>query len=225
VLIATYCSPSHADMASRFVLGTMQRAGFCGVVVWAEEQQLCPSGVFEAEGFREASAEKLRFLAGMPADDRPMLFVDADVVLFPGLAQWCEATLADKPDNWIGLQDDVVQWCTGVLLFRRTRPVLDWFRFVYDLCVFTNMNDQAGWHSLRMSAQNWPVQCEVMPHDVISNYAWVTGGKAVWVGERFTLPDDCRLWHANWCVGVQRKAEMLEQVLASETSDTPSVTG
>jgi hypothetical protein len=225
VLIATYCSPSHADMANRFVLGTMQRAGFGGVVLCAEEQQLCPSGVFEAAGFREASAEKLRFLASMPADDRPLLFVDADVVLFPGLAEWCESTLEHKPDNWIGLQDDVVQWCTGVLLFRRTRPVLEWFRFVHDLCLFCNMNDQAGWHSLRMSAQNWPVQCEAMPHDVISNYAWVTGGKDVWDGQRFTLPDGCRLWHANWCVSVDRKTHMLEQVLASETFDVPSVTG
>jgi len=212
-------------MANRFVLGTMQRAGFGGVVLCAEYQQLCPSGVFEAAGFREASAEKLRFLASMPADDRPLLFVDADVVLFPGLAQWCESTLADKPANWIGLQNDIKQWCTGVMLFRRSRAVLDWLRFVYDLCVFCNMNDQAGWNSLRPVAKKWPVQCEVMSHDVISNYAWVTGGKAVWDGEGFSLPDGCLLWHANWCVGVHRKVEMLEQVLASETSDVPAATG
>lgn len=226
MLIATYCTPSHAAMANRFVLGTMHRAGFGGVVICAEEQQLCPSGVFEQPGFREASADKLRFLSGMPADGRAMLFVDADVVLFPGLAEWCEQILADKPDNWIGLQDDVVQWCTGVMLFRRTTAVLDWFRFVYQMCVFADMNDQAGWHALRLAAKNWPVHCETLPQNVIGNYAYMTGGAGVWDGGSLTsLPDGCLLWHANWCVGVERKTRMLELVMASETSEVAAPGG
>jgi hypothetical protein len=225
MLIATYFTPSHTEMANRFVLSRTAAAGFGGVVCVAEELQLCPTGLFESEGFREASAEKLRFLASMPADGRPMLFVDADVALFPGLAAWCEETLADKPGNWIGLQDDIVQWCTGVILFRRTREVLDWFDFVYRTCVFANMNDQAGWHALRLCACNWPVQCEVLRHDVISNYAWITGGEGLWNGQPLTLPDACLLWHANWCVSVERKTRMLEQVTTQETSEVPAVTG
>jgi hypothetical protein len=225
MLVATYCSPSHADMANRFVLGTMHRAGFGGVVVYADEDQVCPSGVFESLGFRAAAAEKLRFLSGMPCDGRPMLFVDADVVMFPNLAVWCSQMLEDKPSNWIGLQDDIKQWCTGVLLFRRTPAVLDWFRFVYQVCVFADLNDQDGWHSLRMSAKNWPVECEVLPHNVVSNYASVTGGQSIWNGENFAVPEGCLLWHANWCVGVERKTRMLEYVMASETSRVATASG
>lgn len=225
MLIATYFTPSHTDMANRFVLSRTASAGFGGVVCFADELQVCESGVFESPGFREASAEKLRFLGSMPADGRAMLFVDADVVLFPGLADWCEATLADKPTNWIGLQDDIAQWCTGVILFRRTREVLDWFMFVYRACVFANLNDQNGWHELRNAATNWPVRCETLPHDVISNYAWVTGASGLWNGQKFTLPDNCLLWHANWCLGLERKMQMLEQVASLETSQVPTVTG
>lgn len=225
MLIATYCSPSHAEMANRFVFGTMHQAGFGGVLVCAEEQQVCPNGVFESPGFHAVAADKLQWLANMPADGRPILFVDADVVLFPGLAEWCEQVLEDKPGNWIGLQEDVIQWCTGVLLFRRTREVLDWLRFVYELCVLVDLNDQDGWHSLRMSAKHWPVQCEALPHNIISNYAWVTNGTSVWNGESFVLPDGCLLWHANWCVGVERKTRMLELVMQAETSQVASATG
>ena len=225
MLIATYFTPSHTELANRFVLSRTVLAGFGGVVCFADELQVCESGVFESPGFREASAEKLRFLGSMPADNRPMLFVDADVVLFSGLADWCEATLADKPSNWIGLQDDVLQWCTGVILFRRTREVLDWFMFVYRACVLANLNDQSGWNELRTAATNWPVQCEVLPHDVISNYAWVTDAKSLWDGQKFTLPGNCLLWHANWCLGLERKMQMLEQVASLETSQVPTVTG
>lgn len=212
-------------MANRFVLGTMHRAGFGGIVLAAEEQQLCPTAVFRQPGFAAAAAEKLRFLSGLPANGQPMLFCDADVVLFPGLAEWCENVLAGRPENWIGLQDDIVQWCTGVMLFRCTRPVLEWFRFVYDFCVLAELNDQDGWHSLRLAAKRMPVECEILPSDVIANYASVSGGDGVWTGQRFAMPPACRLWHANWCVGVERKYELLEYVMNAETSEVVAASG
>jgi hypothetical protein len=215
VLVATYATPSHVPMAKRFVLDRMELAGFCGSVVWFEEEQQCESATFKRTGWNAATSRKYRWLASLPEEDRPILFVDADVALFPGLAAWCERCLDDRFPGWIGHGDDIVQLCTGVLLFRSTREVLQWFDFCSKFCELIEENDQDGLHILKTNAKAMPVQCETLPGNRVTNWATL-GHMHPWQGEPIDVPDTTLAWHANWCVGVEAKTRMLTEVTSGK---------
>lgn len=211
MLVATYYTPSHAAMAQRYVLDRVHVAGFGGCIVHAEEHQLCESAQFKRTGWNQATAQKYEFLASLPCNGRPILFVDADVALFPGLAEWCDEHLDARMPGWIGYGDDIVQWCTGVMLFRCTKPVLQWFRFCHQFCLLMGENDQDGLHILRANGKKLPVEPDVLPGSHVCNWATL-GHMQPWQGEEINPPSSCMAWHANWCVGVQAKSDMLAQV-------------
>lgn len=215
MLVATYATPSHVPMAKRFVLDRMELAGFRGCITHFEEHQACESATFKRLGWNYATARKYEFLASLPENSRPVLFVDADVALFKGLAQWCIACIEDRYPNWIGYGDDVVQWCTGVMLFRCTPEVLGWFRFCHQFCMLMEENDQDGLHILRANGKNMPVQCDVLPGNRVSNWATL-GHMHPWQGEPIDVPDTTLAWHANWCVGVEAKTRMLTEVTSGK---------
>jgi len=217
MLIASYCTPSHSEMMNEFVTKRAAAAGFRGISLMYSPEQVCESGAFKRAGWNEATAAKYKYLAGLPEDGRPVLYVDADVAIYPGLAKWCEKHLDNRPPHWIGFGDDIVQWCTGVMLFRTTREVLDWFKFCWQFCDLIGENDQDGLHILRSHANHLPVECDALPGQRISNWATL-GNLEPWQGQQIDVPETTLAWHANWCVGVQRKMEMLRHVTLA-TSD------
>lgn len=222
MLISTFFTDSHRKMAERHVIHKYRAAGFDDCLCRAEKQR-CPSGSFKQYGWNDCTSRKFKWLGNMDADGEPMLFVDADVAIFPGLAEWCEDHLCGMPDNAIAFGDDKVQKCTGVMLFRRTKPVLKWFRFCYEFCDIMGQNDQDGMavilqiHS-QLTGRRLPVELLTLPDDVICNWASL-GNDKPWEGDQEIDPPDSMLaWHANWCIGVEKKAEMLEAVTAQRVT-------
>ena len=209
--LLTYYTPSHADMCRRFVLS---RAWAFSEVRAIEYQQTCPTGAFKQPGWNRCMDDKLDALLRLPVDGEPTLYVDSDVILWPGACQWAENHIRGMSFDEIAYSDDVVQWCAGVMLFRPTTKTRRWWELVADMSRLLDQPDQDVIHALRTNAKSLPVPMSVMPSDKVANWATL-GNTSVWQGESIAVPKSCYIWHANWCVGVEAKMKMLEQVALS----------
>ena len=216
--LVTYYTPSHKSMCERFVLS---RAHEFSEVIAREYGQTCQTGAFKQAGWNECMRDKLDCLLRLPMDGKPTLYVDADVVLLPGLYAWCMKKLATMQHDCVAYSDDMIQWCAGVMLFRSTARVHDWWRLVDDLSPIWNLPDQDVIHQLRMQANerdgSLPIPMRVLPCTDVCNWATI-GNRDVWRGQAFDVPQSCVAWHANWTIGVFAKEEMLRRVVAGETS-------
>lgn len=214
--LVTYYTPSHAEMCRRFVLsrawGFRERRSFA-------VEQTCPTASFKSDGWNTCTAGKFLALASLDADGTPTVYVDADVALMRGFRDWCEGVFAELPDSAIAFSDDIVQWCTGMMLFRPTPATLGFFRLAADLTPIWNLPDQDVVHQLRHQASQaggtLPIVPRVLPRDRVCNWATVNAPTlpAPWDGEPFDVPSSCVAWHANWTIGVERKERMLERVV------------
>lgn len=217
MLIATWYTPSHADMAQRFVIDRYKEAGF-DECLFHVAKQTCPSASFKQPGWNGCTAAKLAWLANMPADGEPVLFVDADVALFPGLAAGC-LDIIETGYGRLWMQDDYVQMCSGVMLFNRTQHMIDFFDLWHKWCVFTNENDQDGLAVIQhvrkqLNIDYYLIQPYTVDSRLFANWRGL-GFTKPWQGEPIDPPETMVLWHANWCIGVEAKTKMLEQVVAT----------
>lgn len=216
--LVTYYTPSHADMCRRFV--TSRAWGFDQVIA-VERDQTCPTGDFKSDGWNACMMDKLGTLLDVPADGQPTLYVDSDVCLFPTLVEWCRWRANHLADDEVAFSDDVIQWCAGIMLFRSTKRVKAFWQTTADLAAAWSLPDQDVMHELRRQTVDrkgmYPVRADVLPSNVFCNWATVCHPTipAPWDGEPFTVPATCLAWHANWTIGVERKVDMLERVLAS----------
>lgn len=221
--LATYYTPTHREMCERYVLS--RASGFSEVVA-REYPQRCPTGAFKQAGWNDCMQDKLDLLLRLPVDGAATLYVDSDVAVLPGLAEWAESRVRSMSFHEIGYSDDVVQWCAGVMLFRSTAKVQAWWRLVADLSPIWNLPDQDVIHQLRGQADaqagTLPVPMSVLPADRVCNWATL-GNLSVWSGEPIAVPETCVAWHANWVVGIDAKLSMLERVV--ETHGATSVQG
>lgn len=219
--LVTYYTPTHREMCEQFVLA---RAWGFDDVRAREYTQRCTTGSFKSDGWNAAMLDKLDCLMRLPMDGQPTLYVDADVALMPGLHAWAERQFADMAFDGVAMSDDRVQWCAGVMLFRCTRRVHDWWRLVADLTPVWDLPDQDVIDQLRRQAADrrgtLPVPITVMPADRVCNWATL-GHRTVWAGEEFEVPATCVAWHANWVVGVDAKMEMLRRVTAETRNPQP----
>lgn len=220
--LATYYTPSHREMCERFVLS---RATGFGEVIAREYPQKCKSASFKQDGWNDCMLDKLDLLLRLPQDGTLTLYVDADVCLLPGLAQWCQTYAGGMTFHQIAYSDDVIQWCAGVMLFRSTAHTHAWWRLVADMAQLLDQPDQDVIHVLRSNAKRLPVPMGVMPGARVANWATLDGRESatVWAGEPFAVPETAVAWHANWCVGVEAKMAMLEHV--SETTRVAAAVG
>ena len=220
--LVTYYTPTHEAMCKRFVLSRAwgfdeRRPSFYG--------QTCPTGEFKSPGWNDCMLDKLRCLLALPADGMPTLYVDADVCLQRGLAEWVEWFAERLGDDEVAFSDDVLQWCAGIMLFRSTKRVHEFWQTIADLSVAWNVPDQEAIHALRVQSAErhgrLPIRPRVLAADVFCNWATVSAPTtpAPWDGEPFVVPRTCLAWHANWTIGIANKERMLERVALGTTSE------
>jgi hypothetical protein len=219
--LVTYYTDTHEEMARRYV---MSRAWGFDERVCVRVDQSCPTGEFKSDGWNDCMLDKLRTLRNLPADNVPTLYVDADVCLFPTLVEWCRWYVEHMEPEQVAFSDDVLQWCAGIMLFRSSRRVHQFWDTLADLSRAWNLPDQEALHLLRMQTDaqkgSLPIRAQVLPRDVFCNWATIHDQPpAPWIGEPFTIPKTCLAWHANWTVGIANKLRMLERVVLGETSN------
>lgn len=199
------------QMCERFVVANASEAGFesCTVV---DDEQICKEASITSAGFPAQVWRKLELLATLPVGDR-YCFLDADCLPIEGLATWCNAFLDAQQPNTIGLGDDNGAFCTGTVVWQQTNETAEWWRMVRMFSFMIGRDDQTGLNTLWDNAINFPLVCRVMCKQVFSNWAASDSFNGrPWEGEPIVIPNNCLCWHANFCVGVEKKYQMLEQV-------------
>lgn len=218
--LVTYYTPSHYDMCKRFVL---LRATEFDEVVASRYSQTCITGAFKESGWNTCMLDKLNCLMAIPADGKPTVYVDADVAIMPGFAEWCRQAVRSMPEDTIAFADDILQACAGVMLYRSTPTVHDWWQLLALMSPVWNLPDQDVIHHLRHQVKQaggrLPITIGSIPGDIVSNWATVNAPRIPppWTGESFVVPETCLAWHANWVVGIDLKMQMLERVVTRKT--------
>ena len=227
--LITFTTPSHVEMCKRFVL---DRASGFGDVICGEYPQTCKSGRFKQAGWNACMHDKLDALLRLPADDVRTVYVDSDVILLDGFAEF----VADKFDNMktnkneIAFADDIVQWCCGVMLFRSTKRLRKFFEFVLYASQIFDAPDQEIIHFFRHEGKNFPLPASALDRDKICNWATVSirdtaearetfrvnvlKENYLWEGQQIVAPDQMVAFHANFCLGVENKMQLLSQIEA-----------
>ena len=211
VSLVTYSSPSHREMCDRFVLSRAGLAGFGDdSVILFEDRQVCESATYNKKGFSDQTAGKIGSLATLPVGER-YLYVDADCCLFPGLAKWCNTKLTDV----VYFSDDLSQYCCGVMLWTQTEQTQRLFQLVAELTLIVEYHDQniMNWLYNNAAANKFPVRVAKIARAVVANYATILGEQQAWGGQDFEVPRSVKIFHANYCVGVENKTQLLEKAL------------
>lgn len=220
VKLVTFSTPSHREMAERFVLSNAHDAGFDDVLAYHSQHQYCKSARFNTEGFDLACIQKVATLANLPIGGK-YLYVDADCLIRPGLAEWCDQYLTGIGST-ISFGDDVAEFCMGVVLWQQTEQSAKLFSCIEMVAFMLGGNDQAALHALLAQAKRVPVNMRKLPSSIISNWPVMNdASNKHWQGEPFKVLISCLCWHANFCIGVERKIEMLER--AKKNLDTVPV--
>lgn len=212
--LVSFYTPSHKAMFDEYVA---PRTGDFDEVVVAKVPQKCLSASFKQAGWNECMVDKIDMLRTLPDDGKPTLYVDADVVMTSGMAQWAREYAATLEPDAVAYSDDIVQWCAGVMVFHSTPRVALWWLLVREMSIIWNSQDQDAIHTLRMQSQErggpLPVKMTTIPGSAVANWATI-GNRTVWAGEPFEVPSGCVAWHANWTFGVESKVEMLRAAKA-----------
>jgi hypothetical protein len=215
VKLVTYTTPSHAAMCKEFVLDRAESAGFADDdIILIEDIQRCESGEYNSAGFTEQCASKIANLASLPLGEQ-YFYCDADCVLLPGLRWW----LNTKETDIFYMSSDLVQYCCGVMLWTHDKKTRRLFEIVADLSGILGIHDQDSFNFLlkNSSRGKLPVRVSLMSTEVIANYAGIGKEVRYWDGQAFEVPSTVRLFHANFCVGVQKKEELLKMVVDSKS--------
>lgn len=223
--LITYTTPSHAEMCRRFVLN---RAKGFGEVICGEYPQKCATGRFKHPGWNACINDKLHALLRLPTDDVRTVYVDADVILLDGFAAFVAGKFDRMESDEISFSDDILQWCCGVMMFRSTKRIQEFFEFVLYASKMFDAPDQEIIHFFRHEGKNFPLPASVLDRKKICNWATVSSldtaeGREtfsakvlkenyLWEGQQIVAPDEMVAYHANFCNGVENKMQMLLQI-------------
>lgn len=219
MLLVTYTTPSHAAMCERFVVSRGELAGFDGGRLF-EDQQQCPSGSYNQPGFAQQTWNKVQMLSRLPVGE-DYCYLDADCVIFPGLAEVCRWWIKAHP-GMIGHGDDFTQYCMGVIVWRQTEVTAAWFKYICDTAVLVGVHDQNALHIIMQFAVNHPVKPAFLCNTFFANHvSREDPDNSVWKpGDKLDVSHKTLCWHANFCIGVENKTAMLEEVLKIQEQRT-----
>ena len=205
--LVTFATPSHLDMCRRFVPERSKLAGFDDVIFIECPEQLCPSGRYDDVGFNDVMLQKVGSLMKLPADGKQYLYVDADCVLFSGLREWCDANGSDA----VQCGDDGGQLCMGTMLFRQTTQVQWLWSIVRDFAWMLERHDQCALNTMKGNMNRMPVETSTLTSDRFANWNSCRkyDGVDLWNGQEIELPKSVVCFHANYCLGVEAKIELL----------------
>lgn len=203
-IYASY-SDSHRLLLERHFLPSIP-PGFD--VVLRKHKQLCPSGVFNSNGWDAAMEEKVRFrLDAIENETEPFILCDVDIRFYNfGVGE----ALAWAASADLLCQDDGAELCSGFMILRRSPLVRDLFLRV--LSTLRNVGREQP--ALNVAIQSmFAFRAGKLPRDRFWTAGLVDG---VWDGQAPITPPapSMVMHHANWAMGVERKLAMLDAVQA-----------
>ena len=200
--LLTVYSPTHRQLFERFL-----RPSATEFRVVAKRLPQTGNGQYMNRHWLDAMWRKVDFIYRKMWWMRGQVFVfaDADVQLFPPVRDFLAHELGDYD---MAFQEDVGTQCAGFFVARanaRVRQLYATLRaqlreYPNEQTALNDMLDLVKWKSLPRS---------------VFTVGRLTGGE-VWDGESLDVPTDLRAHHANYTVGLDNKARLMELVRAAQ---------
>jgi len=217
--LLTIASPSHRRLLDEHLLQSDIQQ-FDQVRIH-EAEQVCPSGEFNSAGWPRTGIEKLTFLLDHMADSalpegRWFLFADADVILFPGCRAAVQAEREAAGEVDILFQDDGRELCMGLFACRvceATRALFRTARAIIEDSGHTIREQVAVNQAIAITRG---LRVAELSHRFLN---WHHLGSGLWEpGQSFAVPPKTVAFHANWTIGLDRKAALLRYVTEQVTN-------
>jgi len=221
-----YHSPSHEKLFFNFFCHTLGVEKKINLVP-LRGKQLCKSATYYEEGWFDAAAEKIESLKNYIKkykNGEIFIFSDPDVIfLQPFYDRLIELF---NPDLDMLLQNDSEGgFCTGFFIARKTDILVDIFEKVVLFVKENKVGDQKAFNTivnrdelkscdakkLKKITVQIDLKLNFLPIEEFSNCR-VYGVKTPENIPEFEIPTQPRVFHANWCKGLENKYKLLNYV-------------
>jgi hypothetical protein len=183
-------------------------------IIPLEIEQLSKDGSFGSVGFEETMIHKLEHIINnIDLSEDYLIYADCDIHFFSPIV---DDLIKELGDYDIKFQDDKVCLCAGFFICKQTEEVKNFFIKVLNILkgymingkLRSNISDQI---IINQIYNREHINIGKLPSDKYFTVAHANGGKQ-WKGEDFIIPDNIKVHHSNWTVGVDRKIEMMEYI-------------
>ena len=201
--LISYFTPSHHRLFDSHLSPSLEGKGF--EIVPLVGDQYTELGTFYSKGWGATVKVKLDLLREFAElETEPFVFADPDIATF-------DFTPEDVLRHLSGTLDVIAQrdnhfLCTGFMFIRPSRKIADCFEEAKSL-VKDNNGDQPSFNSI--VAKRASIYTALLP-EAYTCPLYACGGH--WRGQSLQLPKGMKMFHANWCVGVDAKDRLLTQV-------------
>jgi hypothetical protein len=203
----TFYSESHKELYENYFLESFNRLNLgddfeLDATIVSQKG----NGDFGTKGFKATMVDKIEILfrAVEENPDQPFVFADCDIQFFENFHDDILTHLDDKTD--MVAQSDNGTICAGLFIARGTKVMKKFLQHIHKVTP-DYANEQVA-----MNVHKGRVRYKLLPQDKYFTIAMVNGAK-VWEGEtNYDLPKNIMVHHANFTIGVPRKAELFEYV-------------
>lgn len=210
--IITFYTSSHRPLFDRF-LSTLRLTNPQLEVAATEMPQRSRTGVFGTVGFNESMQDKIDVILSHWSQIRNgehFLFSDCDVQF---LKEFVTDIQSYDQSKDILFQDNVDCFCAGFMYCKKTALLKDFLLMVKKLTPQHQMDDQGAINYLLDRGEHG-LSVGLLPRTKYFTVAAATGER-VWRGEKFQVPPEVLVHHANWTVGIRRKIRLMDVVSSS----------
>ena len=198
-LYTTY-TPSHKGLFENYFLRTLP-AEF-DLCAEEDPEQACPSGCFYQAGWDKTCYKKIvLFLKACEENLGGVFFYcGVDVQFFGNVV---DQLLLELEDFDIACQDDVSAYCSGLFVCKASEKTLRMFEAM-----------KANYEKEDQATLN--EHLHMCKHKKLSDRFFTYGHVTPrpWQGEKFAVPEDILIHHANFVIGVEQKMEIMDYVRA-----------
>ncbi len=218
--VFTVCTLSHKGLFEKYLEPSAKESGFC--VVKKDVPQLCKDGSYYQPGWKETMQQKIEILLEISKTHRGEIYLysDCDVLFNPDNFS-PEIAKKDLGQNFIALQNDVVQACCGFMIMRGSEELENLLSLTLKYMEH-EPEDQAA---LNAVLRDFPIKVKILKR---KKYACVRHffnkiSNGVWNQKPFRLPRGMKIFHANWTKTVEDKNQLLRfvqtQLLSQSTRE------
>jgi hypothetical protein len=194
----TTFTPSHRVLYENYFIKTLPKE--FDVQVFEDPEQSCPTGNFYSNGWDKTCFKKIEIFYNACKENQGEIFFycDVDVQFFDKIV---DQLILELGESDIACQDDITTFSSGVFVCRaneRTLKMFDLMRKHYDKEDQTTLNNHIHMCNHRFLSKRFFTFGHIVPRP--------------WAGERFHIPNDILVHHANWVVGVENKMKIMDFV-------------
>ena len=197
--LLTFYTESHKALANDFLLPSLKYFGEYEIVIGTGPQ--ISNGEWDDKGFNLSVAQKIKFVLDSWITNEIFIFSDADVIFLKPTTEYITKSL----DNFdIIFQDDCSDNNTGFYAYHCNQKVKTLLENSWKHCGDFHDDQRAINHFLKFSD---------IDYNIFDKSVWhygFTGYQKIWNGDSpIPCPQETKIYHANWMVGVKRKEKAL----------------